>query len=227
MKSISLYTSLLLATTAIPAFAVNLITNPSFEDISGLEIVLDQGYLPTNWTNISGIGQGADTYSLDGTYGLSMGGFGHFTEVAGPADGNRFVAGGYFGEGVSEDFGQQLSLSSGTSYVLSAYLVLDYLYASGDTFKFFIRDDDQVLPDVVLGVFTPPESSTMWEFRTIEFTAPLNADQYEWIGFRPDVAYPGIDNLSLVAVPEPATAALGMAGLALVYVMANRSRKRE
>lgn len=67
-------------------------SNPSFEYISqGEEGRLGEGFLPEWWFESGNILPGADTYSLDNTFGLHPSSSGNFPGVV-PKHGNRFIA---------------------------------------------------------------------------------------------------------------------------------------
>src|SRR4051812_19926961 len=74
-----------------------LLINGNFESVSGS--AFDQGYLPSNFVQCGNVSPGADTYSVDGSYGIPPGGYGNFFEAP-AADGIRFVAGADFANGI-------------------------------------------------------------------------------------------------------------------------------
>ena len=161
--------SKILAVVLLVGFATcanaNLIRNPSFETIPGS--VLGQGIMPSEWTTAHvTAGPGADTYSNDGSYGVSPSELGNFTGVT-ALDGIRWVAGW---SAADEHFGQTLSAPfiGGQSYMFSGYLIqakrsnLDHpggyaLYLTPDA-------TGNIGAGALLGNIGPTTNSNDWEF---------------------------------------------------------------
>ncbi|MEE9342992.1 MAG: hypothetical protein V3V12_05130 [Gammaproteobacteria bacterium] len=206
-----------LFTAYVTSVNANLIRNASFENVPDMSS--GQGKMPSEWTATNST---PDTYSNDGSYGLSPSGFGNFNGVT-AFDGIRWVAGWSLAD---ERFGQLLSdpLIVGQSYTFSSYLIqakrsdLDNmggyeLYLTADTMG-------DINAGTLLGSIGPTTDSDSWEFSSLVFTAPGNADTLPFLLFKPfgDVsgsAYPGLDNvnLSLTSVPIPASVWLFGSGI--------------
>lgn len=180
--------------------AQNLFRNPSFESIPGA--VFNQGILPSEW--IQALGLFADTYSSDGTYGLTPDSFGNFTGAT-AQDGVRWVAGASFSS--PERFGQILTttLAPGSTYELSGYIrqAVRSDLAHPSTYEISLADNAALNTNVVIGTFSPVTTNTTdWDFRTLSFVAPANAASLPVLVFTPvgpsGLAYPGLDNVSLI-----------------------------
>jgi hypothetical protein len=185
--------------------SANLLRNPSFEQTPcTTPCNQDQAVMPSDWLSLNVT---PDTYSNDGSYGLPPSGFGNFTGAT-AQDGIRWVAGcscaGF------EIFGQVLSapLIPGQEYTLSAYLreAVRADLAHPGTYQIELWDSPNSSADkIVLGSFQPLiANQSAWELRTLTFTAPSGAATHPVLAFRPlgsaeGDAYPGIDNVVLVA----------------------------
>jgi hypothetical protein len=189
------------------AFAANLLRNGSFEATPcATPCAHTQGVLPSDWTALpprsATPDPEPDTYSNDGSYGLSPQDYGNFTGVT-AQDGLRWVAGWSL---YGETFGQELGapLVPGHRYILSAYLrqaVRSDLANSG-AYQVELWSDPTGAAKVVLGSFAPTTGQLAWEQRTLAFVAPPEAASYMVIAFVSmasgrGAAYPGIDNLVL------------------------------
>jgi len=196
----------------------NLIRNASFEDVSNSN--KGQGLMPNEWvrSNVS-----PDTYSNDGSYGLlpsdgSSGG--NFTGVT-AYNGIRWVAG--WTEAGQERFGQVLSekLMMGVGYTMTGYLhqaVRPDLNHSGG-YEIFLTDESSTAPSAghYLG-FLGQTSSTAegWQQYSFSFLATAEMSRLSFLMFAPvssSSAYPGLDSVSLSAVPVPAAVWLFGSGL--------------
>ncbi len=201
--------------STIPAEA-NLLQNASFEVGPG-----GLGILPTDWviTNPS-----PDTFGPSAT----LPGPPYFGTTATAHDGTRWVA-AY--DGFPETFGQTLTspLTPGQDYLFSAWLM------GPDSTIFFDGDYEVWLGPSssggtqLMGSVLPTTGPNVWEFRSMTFTAPVNAASLPFLELRPYAttvdAYVGLDSVSLVAtssVPEPSTRVLGAMGLVAFSVIVLR-----
>jgi hypothetical protein len=215
----------------VPASAASFITNGSFETFSGPPI-LGQGFLPDPW--VTGPFPGADTYSNDGSFGLTPGAVGNFPGVT-AYDGIRFVAGW---SAVPEPFGQPLAspLVAGAIYNITGALHqalradIDHpggynVYAATGLF------DASPLFLVSTGATT---NDTAWEPFSVNFTAPAGVDSKLFLLFIPfetgsGPAYPGFDAFSVAdatVVPAPAALPLFATGLGALGLLGWRRKKK-
>ena len=207
------------------AAEAQLISNGSFETIPGQ--ANGQGILPSGWLPVT---VSPDTYSNDGTFGLSPGDFGNFTGVT-AFDGTRWVAGAAFGRAATdtavggESIGTTLvmTLTPGNIYRLDAHLyqaVRPDLNNPGGYHLFLASDATAsgVAAAVLLGALSSTSGIDAWESRSLTFVAPVDANSRPLLILAPYQAttgnsYPGIDNLSLIAVPEPVSILLASVGV--------------
>lgn len=221
----------LLALLALATSAeANLITNPSFEIVPNSNT--GQGILPTDWVNIPPPLPGADTYSNDGSYGLLPTIFGNFTGVT-AHDGIRWVA-GWSATG-QESFGQFLGshLVAGTPYVLSGWLhqAVRFNLNHPGGYEVYLTDTPGV--HTAFAGFLGPTTSVAagWTQFSFSFTATPEMASLDFLEFAPVVtgagtAYPGLDLVSLTAIPEPGTLSLlGLSLAALFHTRRRRSRR--
>lgn len=209
----------------------NLIRNPSFELVP--DTLTGQGILPSDWVQLAPF-PGADTYSDDGSYGLLPSVLGNFTGVT-AFDGIRFVAGWSI---VPESFGQLLStaLTPGTEYTISAYLRqakrsdLD----NPGTYEIGLAADLSLTGLTIVGQFDLTSGIDAWEATSLTFVAPTAASTLPLLVLRPigteaGTAYPGLDLISLTAVPVaavPEPSSLLLLAWVLCFVLMFRARRR-
>lgn len=201
----------------------NLIRNPGFEDVPE-GYLYGQGLMPSEWITVN---MTPDTYSEDGSYGLLpeaevsvLNPGSNFTGVT-AQEGIRWVAGG---SKHPETFGQLLTtpLSPSQQYEFSGYMIqakrADIDNPGG--YELWLAADNDTPATGYLGRLEPTTDSDEWEFRTLTFTAPQDADNLPFLLFVPydtgtGSAYPGLDSVMLV--PEPATVLfIGLGGLMLL-----------
>jgi len=203
--------------------SANLFRNASFEAIPGYDN--NQGIMPLDWIQTSGVLPGADTWSNDASYGLQAGTYGHFDGCT-AYDGIRWVAG--LGSYYRESFGQVLTapLVAGKTYEVSAFLHASLRYIAAGGYDVKLRNDEG---DVLVGTLNAPSSKFAdgWQFVTCEFVAP---GAYQTLVFDPfggpGGSYFGVDDVSLEvqSVPEPTTiAVLGLGLLSAVRLRRRRS----
>lgn len=202
----------------------NLIRNASFEDVPNAST--GQGILPSEWiiSNVT-----PDTYSNDGSYGLLPSGFGNFTGVT-AHDGIRWVAA--WSSAGQERFGQVLSenLITGVDYTMTGFLhqaVRSDINNPGG-YEIYLTDTSSATPasGQYLG-FLGQTSSTAegWQQYSFSFTTTAEMSNLSFLMFAPisDIsAYPGLDSVSLSAVPVPTTVWLFGSGLISLLGFARR-----
>jgi len=181
----------------------DLLRNPDFERVPLPGI--GPGFLPSEWRSLSPI-PGADTYSIDGSFGLLPDAFGNFTGATAPS-GVRWVAGG---SSAPERFGQALTkpLAIGKAYALRGFLraAKRAEVAHPGSYEVSLADNS-LTSSLILGRFAPPVGNEDgWEERTLKFIAPDGADTHPILVFTPvgspaGAAYPGLDSLSLANIP--------------------------
>lgn len=225
---------LLMAATS--AANANLIRNASFEDVPSS--ATGQDMMPSEWvaSNVS-----PDTYSNDGSYGLSPTGYGNFNGVT-AYDGIRWVAG--WSSAGQERFGQTLTdnLVLGTEYDFSSYLHQAYrpdLNHSGG-YEVYLTSayNDSPTSGEYLGYLGETTNfAEGWQQYSFSFTATAEMASLDFLMFAPTKfgageAYPGLDLVSLeaassggggIAVPEPTSVAL--MGLGLLGLSFARRKK--
>lgn len=211
---------LILASIVSCGASANLFQNAGFEDIPGSG--LGQGLLPSNWIPFL---LSPDTYSNDGSYGLSPGEFGNFPGVLAHG-GLRWVAGANINQSAGgEIIGQVLSapLVAGVTYRVDGWLHqalrADLNNPGGYDLWLDKGDFGQRLFVGHLGDTVSPTAS--WTAFSDEFVAPVDAQEYTRFLFAPIASgnwgtYPGLDDVSLAAVPEPASMLALAGGLALL-----------
>ena len=220
-------TLILLCGLASAASHANLLLNPSFETVPGVSF--GQGIMPSEWVNIAPPTPTADTYSNDGSYGLSPANFDNFTGVT-AHDGIRWVA-GWSDEG-QESFGQWLStpLTAGTDYELSGWLHQSVRFDNPGGYEVYLTDTPGVQSDLLGFLGSTTGAGDGWQQFSFTFTATMDLASLAFIEFAPIAtgsgsAYPGLDMVSLSAigpgpeplpVPAPATAILLLPGLLLL-----------
>jgi hypothetical protein len=179
----------------------NLLRNPGFETAS--RPGAGQGILPDEWVVVT---DSPDTYSNDGSFGLSPSGFGNFTGVT-AFEGIRWVSGW---SQVPERFGQVLTstLTAGAYYRLSGHLHqsvrADLNYPGA--YEVGLADAISRTATAALGRFTNT-SSNAWVRREFEFVAPPASASLPLLFFTPvagpqGTAYPGADRLELIQLSD-------------------------
>ena len=205
--------------------------NGSFEDVPNSNI--GQGLMPSDWEAIQVT---PDTYSNDGSYGLSPNAFNNFTGVT-AQDGIRWLAGAHGptnGIGI-EAFGQNLvsTLIDGLDYEISGYIhhSTNPGHDTAGGFDIYLNSTDSLAGATLLGSFDPTTIED-WEFRSFQFTAPTGAIDLDWIIFAPystgsTSTYPGLDNVVLTyatGIPEPTM--IPALGFAFGWIAFRRRRIR-
>lgn len=209
----------------------NLIRNASFELVPDTQT--GQGILPSDWLQFAP-DPGADTYSNDGSYGLLPEVNGNFTGVT-AFDGIRFVAGWSI---VPESFGQFLTtaLTPGTEYTISAFLrqAKRADLANPGTYEVGLAENAGLAGFTLVGQFALTTGLDAWEATSFSFIAPTAASILPVLVLRPigsaqGTGYPGLDLISLTAVPAatvPEPSSLVLLGLGLCLALAFRLPRR-
>jgi len=181
----------------------NLLRNAGFE--TATEVSTGPGQLPDHWFAPVGT---PDTISADGTFGLAGTDFAAFTGN-GARFGNHWLAAWSF-EG--EQVGQRLAatLIPGHRYLLSGWFLqadrADIASAGGYDVTLTDTSSPNLQPFPV-GSFCPVGFGT-WQLRSLEFTAPADAEVRLDLVFQPlamfqgSYVYPGMDELWLVDLME-------------------------
>lgn len=201
-----------------------LFANASFETVPGM--AFGQGLLPSNWLDSTNTFPGADTYSMDDTYGLTVGSFNHFNSPFAAYDGNRWLAGGAFPTGEREGISQLLpiTLVPGQQYEFKAAVTYTTLFggtppAAGGWELMLSPDTTFTNAGAVSLGLLPATMLDVWQLRSITFNAPPNANALPYLLLVPytatpgQLAYSGIDGPLSIAVPEPAALFLALSAL--------------
>jgi Calcium-binding EGF domain/Thrombospondin type 3 repeat len=184
--------------------SANLLANPSFERVWAPSVLL-QGIMPSDWwnTNLNN----ADTYSMDGSWGLAPTAFANFSNVTSAADGLRWVGGH---SGFTESFAQELRapLVAGQRYRLSARLHQSGRFPAPGGYTVHLGFDYAAsfsprTTDLLVGRIATTTSTSGWVDVSFEFVAPASAGERPILNFLPvsssaAAAYPGLDAVSLV-----------------------------
>jgi len=195
--------------------SANLITNPGFEDSS---VAAGQGIMPVGWFATSGT---PDTYSNDGSFGLAPSGFGNFPGVTSHG-GNCWIAGW---SAIPESFMTSLTspMSPGTVYTMSGWLHQALRADLDNRGGYDVYFGNGFSASILAGHLGDTVSTGAgWQSYSFSFV-PTAA--YDSIFFMPtgSSSYPGLDDVSLEAVPEPAS--IASMGLGLVALLRRRNRK--
>jgi hypothetical protein len=211
--------------------SADLLRNSSFENVPGP--AFGQGILPSDFATAGGpFLVGADTYSNDGSFGLSPSEFGNFPGIV-ALEGIRFVAAAEFG-GVKEAFGQQLTtpLSSQGVYRFSAGLLQSPRFPTAGGFSLILSPSISLFdPEAeVVGQLSATSAIGIWQDRSVDFVAPSGSGNLSYLilapfATGPDTAYIAIDRMNLVAVPEASSVILTGIILLLVGTWIVRHRR--
>lgn len=206
--------------------SADLIANGSFEASPGYAFG-QQGAVPPSWFVTY---ETPDLYSTDGSFGLLPSTGGNFAGVS-ASDGLGWVAGWSF---FQESFAQSLAtpLNPGGQYEISGYLrqaVRNDLNNPG-AYRILLNDSNSLTGAFEVAVWNPTTGADVWELRTASFTAPSNANSLPWLIFQPydsgaGGSYTGLDNVTLTAVPEPASITL-LASILIPLAATRRFRNR-
>ena len=211
---------LISSVVTVDSARANLVINGGFElgaPLGGSPV--GHGDLPTPWTSSAPLNflVSYDTYENTGTTGMPPNTAGFFPGVVAP-EGIRWSGGFDF-----EELGQQLqtTLTPGQEYTFSAFV----RSSNGDVGSFEIWLGTGVNTFTTQLAILPPNNgfANGWELQSAKFIAPANAATTPWLLFESytilNGTYIGIDDVRLVATPEPATIVLwclafvGMTGI--------------
>ncbi|MDX2421751.1 MAG: VPLPA-CTERM sorting domain-containing protein [Amphritea sp.] len=218
------------ALTILGAFSnqadASLIVNGGFENVPSSQT--GQGIMPSDWVSVS---FSPDTYSNDGSYGLSPSDFNNWPVGMTAFEGNRWVAGGRI-PGLIESFGQFMTtpLTVGSQYELSGYLHQSTSRNNPGGYDIFLSDDASGSNRLFLGFLGSTNNvAEGWTSHSLLFEAPTGADNKPFILFEPSFVsieniYPGLDAVVLNAVPVPAAVWLFGSGLLGLVGVARRKK---
>jgi hypothetical protein len=133
----------------------------------------------------------------------------------GPHSGNFFASLGPVGSLGFLD--QNLATTAGTTYHLSYWLESD----GGTPNEFQVQLNGVVVQDMTN---IPASPGGKYEEHTLDFTATSASTNLK-LGFRDDPGFFGLDDISVNAVPEPATLALAGSGLLTLLAYGWRRRR--
>lgn len=183
--------------------SANILRNGGFETVPGSQT--GEGILPSEWANTGN--RTADTFSNDGSYGLSPSFGGRFDGVNAHG-GIRWTAANSTDP---EEIAQTLTatLEAGTLYRLSGWIHRTTSTSLPDHGGFFVVIRDNLDVERLLGSFEATATDE-WEFRSFEFTAPSLSGSLPHLVFSAfsaggTGAYVGLDDVNLEVVPEPST----------------------
>ncbi|MCP4074576.1 MAG: PEP-CTERM sorting domain-containing protein [Gammaproteobacteria bacterium] len=222
MRKFYTYALVVFFASTITITQANLLKNSSFEDTTLTGTITGQGNLPDYWVNIAPPTPTADTYSNDGSFGVSPSAYGNFSGVT-AYDGNQWVAG--WSASGQESFGQYLdtSLTLGATYEFSGWLhqaVRPDLNNPGG-YEIFLTDTPGIQDEYLGFLGSTGSVSQGWLEYSFTFSVTDAMSDLTFLEFGPIAtaagsAYPGLDMVSLTQVsdvPEPAIIALFTAGL--------------
>ena len=245
MRGLLAVVAIIVSNTTVEA---DLVANASFENVPNS--THNQGLMPSGWQHVVGSALPAsDTYSNDGSYGLSPSDFGNFNGIT-AYDGIRWVAGYSYdrtatdaslGNEGFEAFGTTLTglLSAGAEYQLDARLRESVRFRNRGGYQLFLAESNSVpgiAGAVLLGAIAPTTGINEWESRSLTFVAPTDAASRPFLIFAPykvsaESSYVGLDAVSLTqpnlqSVPEPSCLVLlGISSLGLLAGVDRRRRR--
>ena len=144
---------------------------------------------------------------------------------------------GYFGSAedglnfaeIDRTFSQTIDTVAGTTYTLSFYYSSRPGAAvSGEGVSYSVGAGDVTLPTLPFLGFDSSQYAAAWALYTTDFTASSGSTTLTFNALGPDDGFgASLDNVSVVvAVPEPGTYALMLAGLAGIAFVARRRTRR-
>jgi len=228
MNTMNTYLAGLLLVSTIGVANANIIRNSSFEDVPNAST--GQALMPSEWLTAY---SSPDTYSNDGSYGLSPSGYNNFTGVT-AYDGIRWVAGW---SSADERFGQVISenLVAGTEYTMSGFLHQavrsDLNNPGGYEIYLTSSSSDAPLSGESLGFLGSTNGTAEgWQEYSFSFIATAEMSSLSFLMFDPfgggASTYPGLDSVSLnvSSVPVPAAVWLFATGLLGLVGVARRKK---
>ena len=233
--------ALALSGVGLNAKATNLITNGSFEQLTGGigQIGYNGSSLLTGWTNgTDGSGNlgynfvyssgSADTTGANGAAGnVKLWGPGDGSANGLPAsspDGGNFIAadGAYQTGPISQTVN---GLTTGKSYTVSFYFAgaQQYGFTGATTDQWLVSLGSQQLATAVLS--DTSHGFTGWQYTSLTFTATATSEVLSFLAVGTPSGVPPftlLDGVSMVAAPEPGSAAMLVTGVLAIAFFARR-----